>query len=670
MMTVISCVTTMHSPWLVLLAAVVCLSGGWVTFELHRRARQRSGFQRSGWVFLAAVAGGSSVWCTHFIAILAYDAGVPVTFDPILTFASLAAVIAGASLALRISLSPSMPIVALAGAMLGLSIAAMHYLGMLAFRVDGIVAWDTTYVVASLALAVAFSAASLVFAAKARRIAALASFVLAVVGLHFTAMTAVSVTPLLTGLPLADPATISAMAVAVAGVALLIVGTGVASYMIDTDVSESNLDVLRRMAHFDALTGLPNRVSHLTRLRRELERTRSAGHRLAVIGIDLDKFKEINDLRGHEAGDQALISIAGRLSAAVTDGEFVARIGGDEFAALKPFREQSELSEFLARLENVFKTPITIGDLDIASGASIGVSVGPSDGDEPERLISNADLAMYRAKTDISSSVCFYEAEMDERARARRELSLDLRKALELGQFELHYQVQKSVGDPDTTVGYEVLLRWKHPKRGFVSPAEFIPLAEETGLILSIGEWVLREACREASNWPGGEKIAVNLSPVQLGYGDLPRLVHAVLLETGLSPARLELEITESAIIEDKARSLHALRMIRALGVTVALDDFGTGYSSLDTLRSFPFDRIKLDRSFMGEVGDSAQARAIIRAVLALGKSLEIRVLAEGVETAAQLLLLKAEGCDEAQGYFLGRPRPRPSGQRVELTAA
>ncbi len=350
--------------------------------------------------------------------------------------------------------------------------------------------------------------------------------------------------------------------------------------------------------------------------------------------------------------------IAKRLVGILKDGEFVARIGGDEFAAAKRFAHQHELHDFIARLEAELFRAMRIDQFDVVAGASIGVSTYPADGRSVARLIGNADLAMYRAKADVTRAVCFYEAEMDEKARARRDLALDLRRAIELRQLRLHYQVQTTVAGKDV-VGYEALLRWTHPKLGNIPPSEFIPLAEETGAILAIGEWVLREACHQAARWEGGKKIAVNLSPVQLAHSDLARLVHEILLESGLPASRLELEITESSIVHDKTRSLHTLRQIRALGVTIAIDDFGTGYSSLETLRSFPFDRIKLDRSFMQEVASSQQARAIIRAVLALGKSLDIKVLAEGVETAEQFELLQREGCNEAQGYFLGKPQPQ-----------
>jgi EAL domain-containing protein (putative c-di-GMP-specific phosphodiesterase class I) len=264
---------------------------------------------------------------------------------------------------------------------------------------------------------------------------------------------------------------------------------------------------------------------------------------------------------------------------------------------------------------------------------------------------------LYRAIDDVTRATCFYEAHMDEASRARHTLGQDLRQAIELNQLELYYQVQTSVSTGEIC-GYEALLRWRHPVHGMVSPAEFIPIAEETGAIISIGEWVLRTACREAAGWSVPHKVAVNLSPLQFVNADLARLVHEVLLQTDLSPSRLELEITESTIIADKARTLHILRQIKSLGVTIAIDDFGTGYSSLSTLREFPFDKIKLDRSFMNEVEHNQQAKAVVRAVLSLGKTLEIKVLAEGVETAHQLAILRTEGCDEAQGYLLGKPQP------------
>ncbi len=424
------------------------------------------------------------------------------------------------------------------------------------------------------------------------------------------------------------------------------------------DVTERRRSEARiaRLARYDTLTGLPNRVSFNEALDLALAEAGSHG-KLAVLGIDLDKFKEVNDLRGHAVGDKVLQALAARLTACLRQGEMVARFGGDEFAAFKRFDDQDDLTDFTQRLETALFGVIVLDDLEIASAASIGIAIHPADAVGREQLINNADLAMYRAKATMGQSIAYYEARMDEQVRQRRALAKELWNAIAMNQFRLHYQVQKSVRTGEVT-GYEALLRWRHPERGEVSPAEFIPIAENCGAIVQLGEWVLRTACREAAAWLYPYKIAVNLSPLQLGQNDFVLRLAGILEETGLSPRRLELEITESTIIADKDRALHILREIKALGVTVAIDDFGTGYSSLETLRSFPFDKIKLDRSFMTEVESSPQAKAIIRAILALGRSLEVPVLAEGVETQDQLELLDREGCNEAQGYLLGRPQP------------
>lgn len=433
-------------------------------------------------------------------------------------------------------------------------------------------------------------------------------------------------------------------------------GAWVATY---EDVSERlrSEEQISFLARHDGLTGLPNRASFNHRLEADLDAALRSGGKVAAIGIDLDKFKEINDTRGHAAGDEVLVTLSRRLEACLEADETIARFGGDEFAAAKRFEDMSELTDFIQRLETCLNEEIRIDGYDIKPGASLGVAIYPQDADNLEALLNNADLAMYRAKDALMQSVCFYEVSMDEAARSRRLIANDLWQAVERKELQLHYQVQKAVNSGDT-VGYEVLLRWHHPVHGMIPPSDFIPIAEECGAILPVGEWVLREACREAATWGNDYKIAVNLSPVQLGNADVADLVHRVLLETGLSPHRLELEITESTIIGDKERALHTLRRIKAFGVTIAIDDFGTGYSSLETLRAFPFDKIKLDRSFMKEVEASPQAKAIVRAILALGQTLRVPVLAEGVETRSQLDILLDEGCDEAQGYFLGRPVP------------
>lgn len=657
-MRVVNCIATQHNLWLLALAAALCIGGAHVAFSLFRRAAARQDFQRTGWILLAATAAGSSIWCTHFISMLAYDVGAPVTYDPALTFLSLLIAIAGSAFAFFLGLHESRPIWLLGGMASGLTISAMHYVGMAAYHVDGVIDWNAGYALASVALAAIFGTLAFASWRAARPGAAQGLFVSAVVSLHFTGMCAITVTPLMTGTPIADSMVTSAMAMAVAGAALIIVGTGVTAAMIDSDASEKTLQSLKRMALNDSLTGLPNRVSFSARLEQEIEYAHREDTQLAVFGIDLDKFKEINDIRGHEAGDNTLKIVGERLAGILIGGEFVARIGGDEFAAIKSFEDRSELLDFIERLERQLFATIHFEDYDIAPGASIGVSIFPDDGDSGGRLVGNADLAMYRAKSGLGRKVCFYEPQMDELSRARRDIGSELRRAVELKQLRLSYQPQVSIAT-GRTVGHEALLQWIHPAFGPMPPSVFIPIAEDMGTIVEIGEWVLREACCEAASWNGDDRIAVNVSAAQIARSDLPQLVHAVLLETGLPPSRLELEITEAAIIRDKMRSLHILRQIKGLGVTVAIDDFGAGYCSLETLRAFPFDRIKLDRSFVADVERDIQARAVIRAVVALGRSLNISVLAEGVETSEQLALLELEGCNEAQGLHIGHPAPQ-----------
>ncbi|EIZ80805.1 diguanylate cyclase/phosphodiesterase [Novosphingobium sp. Rr 2-17] len=429
---------------------------------------------------------------------------------------------------------------------------------------------------------------------------------------------------------------------------------------VDITQQRRTAEQIEHMAVHDALTGLPNRIQFYLHLDHALEHTDAKRSRIAVIAIDLDRFKEINDVYGHATGDWLLQTIAQRLDEARRDGEVIARLGGDEFAAAKRFRDQGELDAFLARLFQGITTPVVDGERRLVASVSLGVAIQGQDGDNRETLLNNADLAMSRAKASLRERIFYFEPGMDESARLRRQIANDLRLATERGEFTLFYQPQRLV-QSGALSGYEALLRWNHPTRGFVPPDVFIPVAEETGEILQIGEWVLRQACLEARGWSPEIKVAVNVSPVQFLQSGLVDTVRQILLDTGLSPRRLELEITETAIITDKQRALDCLRQIKAMGVSVAIDDFGTGYSSLDTLHSFPFDKIKIDKSFLLKADTNTQARAIIRAVLALGRSLNIPVLAEGVENAAQLEVLKAEGCEEAQGYFFGRPAPAPS---------
>ncbi|MBY9065535.1 EAL domain-containing protein [Hyphomonas sp. WL0036] len=651
-----------HDLVLVGLAAVICLAGSWVTLQLLRRAAGVSGYQRIGWHILTAVAAGAAIWCTHFIAMLGFDPGIAFTFEPVLTILSLIVAMVGAVAGFALATSRRLrfaPIIG--GSVVGLAIAAMHYTGMMGYSVNGIVTWNVPVLLLSIVFAVVLSALALPVAIRAHTMKkqwfSAGTFVLAIVLLHFTGMVAFQYEPL--GVSLVTPMreAILALALAIACVGFLIIGASIASYLIDASVRTDSYEQLRQMAVTDSLTNLPNRVSFNGRLDHELDSAHSQGQKVGLICIDLDRFKEINDLRGHGAGDEVLRTLANRMTYLLRDGEFVARLGGDEFAAVKRMQNAAELSDFLSRLEAVLYEPIALEEFHVTPGASLGVAIYPDDATDKLSLIGNADLAMYRAKSSPNSAVAFYDPSMDEIVRDRKNLANDLRIAFERNELDIHFQVQKSVSTGEIR-GYEALLRWTHPVRGSISPAEFISIAEEYGLILQLGEWVLRNACARAARWEPQYKVAVNVSPMQFAHADLPKMILETLVETGLPAHRLELELTESTIFSDKERSLHMLRQIKGMGVTIALDDFGTGYSSLDTLRTFPFDKIKLDKSFVEQVESSEQTAAMVRAVLALGRSLKIPVLAEGIENAQQLSVLTTEGCDEVQGFLLGRPLP------------
>ncbi|MDB5472695.1 MAG: bifunctional diguanylate cyclase/phosphodiesterase [Caulobacter sp.] len=416
---------------------------------------------------------------------------------------------------------------------------------------------------------------------------------------------------------------------------------------------------IRYLAEHDGLTGLPNRNALQLKLAAALDRVEASGESLAVICIDLDHFKEANDLHGHLAGDQVLVETARRLLARMPGPSFAARLGGDEFVVVQ-ITDQDQptaAAELAGALLDDLKVSMDYADQEMAMGASLGVSLYPDDGRTAEALLANADMALYRAKDSGRGAYRFFKREMDETIRERRNLARELRQAITDEELVVHYQPLARASDGEVC-GFEALVRWKHPTRGMIPPLDFIPIAEECGLIGPLGEWVLRKACADAASWDRPLRIAVNLSPLQLNNPALPALVHEVLITSGLSPARLELEVTESALFKDYQRALDNLRRLKALGVRIAMDDFGTGFSSLSTLQSFPFDKIKVDKSFVENIHRDERATVIVRAVLGLGRSLNIPVVAEGVETEEQREFLRGEDCAELQGYAIGRPAP------------
>lgn len=435
---------------------------------------------------------------------------------------------------------------------------------------------------------------------------------------------------------------------------------GTSKYLLGVgeDITERKRAVARiaHLANHDALTDLPNRPAFAARLNFTLEHATANNEPFAVLCLDLDRFKEVNDVFGHSAGDALLREMSNRLSAAA-DGAYLARVGGDEFTLIV---EGSQPATAVAVADRLLETVAEDFDVEgqrVRVGLSIGIAFFPDDGATAATLLSNADAALYRSKAAGRGVFRVFEADMDRRLRERRTLQQDLRSAIIRNELMLHYQPQALISGE--IIGFEALARWRHAVHGQISPATFIPLAEESGLIIPIGKWILREACREAASWPNPIQIAVNLSPVQFRHGDLPEVVHAILLETGLSPGRLELEITEGVLFDDFSRATSILRRLKALGVKIAMDDFGTGYSSLSYLQSFPFDKIKIDQSFIRDINESGgQSLAIVHAVTGLGTSLGMKTTAEGVETREQLERLRSEGCTEVQGYFYSPPRP------------
>jgi diguanylate cyclase (GGDEF)-like protein len=415
-------------------------------------------------------------------------------------------------------------------------------------------------------------------------------------------------------------------------------------------------DRIRFLAHHDVLTGLANRFQLNDIATRELAAARRNGKMFAVLCVDLDRFKGVNDTLGHDAGDVLLRQVAERLRETTRESDFAARVGGDEFILLQTaITHESDAAQLGRRVIDRLSEPYDINQHQVTIGASVGVAIHPRDGDQVEELLKRADLALYRVKAEGRGDVCFFQEGMDTLHRERREMEQELAHAIRSGQMELAFQPIFAAQNGEV-IAFEALVRWAHPTRGVVPPDKFIYLAEETNLIIPLGEWVLETACRAAMEWPSQCRVAVNVSARQFSGSDMPATVAAVLDRTGLPSSRLELEVTESLLITNTDQALQALTALKRLGVRVVLDDFGTGYSSLSYLQRFPFDKIKVDKSFIDGLTSDSGAQAIVSAILTMSHQLNVNVTAEGVETSAQLALLRSEHCDEIQGFLLGRP--------------
>lgn len=660
---VIECLTQEHNYLLVSLAALVCVLGSVLStrmsFRLVRSTKQRV---RVIYVALTSLLGGATIWSTHFIAMLAYEPGFENAYEPVMTAVSLVIAVIGMGLTnLILAIGGRSVFSMLAGVVFGLTVSTMHYIGMQAYILPGHISWDIGNAAASILFGVALGLLS--YHRIVRPITRYCwlggaiFMVLAICAMHFTAMSAANIelNPLVT-----VPAKVisdTALGVFILAVMTIILFIGFASISIETNLEYESRKLLKFTARHDSLTGLPNRLA-LNQKKAELSNalTIDSTKKIGVLTIDLNLFKEVNDLYGHAVGDDALIAVSARLAAALEDGEFLARTGGDEFILLKTgFRRVDEVMACAERLSATFESPIKLGEISTRIGAAIGVATSVEDGTSIEKLLHKSDLAMYRAKADPAHDICKYSEELDRQSQQKLLMIQELREAIHNDEFELVYQLQNDVNTLEP-IGFEALLRWNNARLGPVPPRVFIPIAEETGLIRDIGIWVLRTACHEAMKWPDHFSIAVNVAPQQLVQTSFLEHVSDILMESRLPPHRLELEITEASIIDDQDRTLKIMHRLKAMGVQIAMDDFGTGYSSLATLQAFPFDKIKIDRSFIQDVHTNPQSAAIVRSTLLLGDALNIPVLAEGVELEDELTFLRTERCSAVQGFYFGKP--------------
>ena len=648
---------------LVLISATVCLFGTWVGMRHFARARATEGATRYGWLFMASVGTGAALWASIFISILALDPHLNSAFELAPTGLCLFILIVSCLIGFEIGSRPR-PALApeLGGLVMGVGILAVYAIGLNAWHIAGTMSWNWPGTIITLVLGLGLSALSVNRANRpvtryCRHGAAIVrTFMICVV--HLSIMYAIDVTPNSSVMLSPDHMPAEMLAISVVCAVVLVMGSGFSSYIVDLRSRTESADRIYQLSFNDTMTGLPNRIAFNERLSFDAADAHEKAHKLAAFSIDIDGFKDINDVFGHSAGDLLLIEAAERMRSILKEGEFLARQSGDEFLGLTMSGNHPEdAQDFAERLSAVFTAPFKIKNQDVNLTASIGYSIFPTDTPERDQLLSNAKLAMYRGKTTQRGSISAYHREMDDAARLKRTLARDLDGAVERGELELHYQLQTSLHD-GAIIGTEALMRWRHPKHGMISPGEFIPLAEESEAIVRMGEWALRTACRDAAAGLVPGVVAVNLSPAQFKRDNLAETIHVILLETGLSPSRLEVEITESMMMSDQTTALHVLRKLKSMGIAIAMDDFGTGYSSLATLHAFPFDKIKLDQSFVRKIPADGAAAAIVRTVIALGKSLGVPVLAEGIETREQLAFLAAEGCDEGQGYLFNMPVP------------
>jgi diguanylate cyclase (GGDEF)-like protein len=672
-----------YNSLLVLFSLLVAVLAAYTSLEMAGRITTATGRAARWWLTGGAFAMGLGIWSMHFIGMLAFSLPIRLGYDPVVTLLSLSIAVASSAFALWLVCQDSLPTGRLAGGavLMGLGVAGMHYTGMAAMQMEPGIAYDAGLFALSIVIAVAASGVALKTAFSLRhnsrrvrplRAGAAVVMGLAIVGMHYTGMSAAAFPVGSLCVAATDGVNTTWVAVVIIIVTLAVTGVVLSISVLDELRLETENAALTRslaqanqelgyLAWHDALTKLPNRVLLEGRLEEALAKARVDGSQFALMFMDLDGFKVVNDAYGHQVGDRLLVQVAERLASAVRARDTVARVGGDEFVLLVPGEDQAGAIAVASRLLAVIGAPFEIDGHELGISTSIGIAMCPADGARGHEALMHADAAMYHAKSLGRNAYSFFDVSMNENMQGQLQLTQDLRVAVERKQLVLHYQPQFAAPDGPIT-GVEALVRWAHPKRGLIGPDEFIPLAEKTGLIVPIGEWVLDEACRQIREWLDSGacdwNVAVNLSPVQFGHPQLTSLVRETLERHRVDPRRLTIEVTESAAMRDVDASLRILHSLHEMGVRISIDDFGTGYSSLMYLKRLPASELKIDRGFVRELAHDAEDAAIVSSVVALGHTLGIEIVAEGVETATQKEFLTRLGCNALQGFLLGRPVP------------
>ncbi|SFU53710.1 putative bifunctional diguanylate cyclase/phosphodiesterase [Pseudoduganella namucuonensis] len=672
-----------YHPGLVLLSILVAMMASYTALNLTSRVTETEGRSSMLWLGGGAVAMGGGVWSMHFIGMLAYTLPIRMSYDLPLTLLSLLVAITISAFALRIVSRKRVSGARFlqAGVLMGLGICCMHYTGMYAMKMLPAIRYDTALFSASVAIAIAASVAALWLAftlradngllAHFKKVGAAVVMGLAIASMHYTGMEAARFDPSSVCMAaggvdstwLAALVGITAVSLLTITLLLSVVDARLAARTagLVQSLSQANRQ-LHHLALHDTLTRLPNRSLLEDRIEHAIAVGQRSGKRFAVMFLDLDRFKTINDSLGHHYGDKLLQGVAERLTQCLRAEDTVARLGGDEFVVLlEDAGPPTVVAAVAQKILDALSSQVVVEGQEQSISGSLGISMYPADGASLRELMSNADSAMYHAKKMGRANYQFFAPEMNAAAGARLALERDLRRALEHGEFELHYQPKVNVAGGEV-VAMEALLRWRSPERGLVPPNDFIPVAEEIGLIIPLGAWVLRAACRQNRAWQlaglPGMRMAVNLSTYQFRQKDLPEFVASVLEETGLAPSFLELEVTESVVMHNPVEAAQILERLHAQGIHISVDDFGTGYSSLSYLKQFRLDTLKIDRSFVRDISSDADDAAIVRSVIALAHSLRLRVIAEGVETDEQLDYLRELGCDQYQGYLSSKPLP------------